>query len=199
MLWIYVLWDMIFSQNNKGYCISMGLSYLLEKKKSSIVKKWFEFVIDTYAPDAALFFKNQTDDLLNPVGGTTRSIIEKLFEALLKNVDADSIAATMEPLIKIRAVQNFSPSQAVGFLFVLKTLIRKELKKELKKINPEELVWIDTRIDSLALIGFDVFVQCREKIYDLRTNTERSKIYTAFARAGLIKEIAADEPDLKFV
>ena len=177
----------------------MGLRDLLEKKKSAIVKKWFEFVVDTYAPDAALFFKNQTDNFLNPVGGTTRSVLEKLFKALLEKVDADSIAVTMEPLIKIRAVQSFSPSQAVGFLFVLKTLIRKEIKKEIKKIDPEELVSIDARIDSLALIGFDVFVQCREKIYDLKTNTERSKIYTAFARAGLIKEIAADEPDLKFV
>jgi hypothetical protein len=177
----------------------MGLRSLLENKKSSIVKKWFEFVVDTYAPDAALFFKNQGDNFLNPVGGTTRSILEKLFEALLQKADADSIAVTMEPLIKIRAVQSFSPSQAVGFLFVLKTLIRKELKKEIKKIDPEELVSIDARIDSLALIGFDVFMQCREKIYDLKTNTERSKIYTAFARAGLIKEIAADEPDLKFV
>ncbi len=177
----------------------MGLRNLLENKKSSIINKWFEFVTETYAPDAALFFKNQGDGFLNPVGGTTRSILEKLFEALLEKTDADGIAVTLEPLIKIRAVQNFSPSQAVGFLFVLKTIIRKELKKELKKINPEELVSIDTRIDSLALIGFDVFMQCREKIYDLKTNTERSKIYTAFARAGLIKEIAADEPDLKFV
>ena len=177
----------------------MGLRNLLENKKSSIINKWFEFVTDTYAPDAALFFKNQRDGFLNPVGGTTRDILEKLFEAILEKADADGIAVTIEPLIKIRAVQNFSPSQAVGFLFVLKTIIRKELKKELKKINPEELVSIDTRIDSLALIGFDIFMQCREKIYDLKTNTERSKIYTAFARAGLIKEIAADEPDLKFV
>jgi hypothetical protein len=177
----------------------MELRSLLEKKKSSIVKKWFEIVIDTYAPDAALFFKNQKDDFLNPVGGTTRNILETLFETLLENIDTDSVAVMLEPLIKIRAVQNFSPSQAVGFLFALKTLIRKELKKELKKISPGELDLVDTRIDSLALIGFDVFVQCREKIYDLRTHTERSKIYTAFARAGLIKEIAADEPDLKFV
>ena len=177
----------------------MGLRNLLENKKSSIINKWFEFVTDTYAPDAALFFKNQGDGFLNPVGGTTRDILEKLFEAILEKADADGIAVTLEPLIKIRAVQNFSPSQAVGFLFVLKTIIRKELKKELKKINPEELVSIDARIDSLALIGFDIFMQCREKIYDLKTNTERSKIYTAFARAGLIKEIAADEPDLKFV
>ena len=177
----------------------MGLRNLLENKKSSIINKWFEFVTDTYAPDAALFFKNQRDGFLNPVGGTTRDILEKLFEAILEKTDADGIAVTLEPLIKIRAVQNFSPSRAVGFLFVLKTIIRKELKKELKKINPEELVSIDARIDSLALIGFDIFMQCREKIYDLKTNTERSKIYTAFARAGLIKEIAADEPDLKFV
>lgn len=177
----------------------MGLRNLLENKKSSIINKWFEFVTDTYAPDAALFFKNQRDGFLNPVGGTTRNILEKLFEAILEKADADGIAVTLEPLIKIRAVQNFSPSRAVGFLFVLKTVIRKELKKELKKINPEELVSIDARIDSLALIGFDIFMQCREKIYDLKTNTERSKIYTAFARAGLIKEIAADEPDLKFV
>ena len=177
----------------------MGLRNLLENKKSSIINKWFEFVTDTYAPDAALFFKNQRDGFLNPVGGTTRDILEKLFEAILEKADADGIAVTIEPLIKIRAVQNFSPSQAVGFLFVLKTILRKELKKELKNINPEELELIDTRIDSLALIGFDVFMQCREKIYDLKTNTERSKIYTAFARAGLIKEIAADEPDLKFV
>ena len=187
------------AKKNKGHRISMELKSLLEKKKSSIVKKWFDFVIDTYAPDAALFFKNQRDDHLNPVGGTTRKILETLFETLLENVDTASIAVTMEPLIKIRAVQNFSPSQAVGFLFFLKKLIRKELKNELKHIHPRELELIDTKIDSLALIGFDIFVQCREKIYDLRTHTERSKIYTAFARAGLIKEIAADEPDLKFV
>ncbi len=177
----------------------MGLRYLLEKKKSAIVKKWFEFVIDTYAPDAAMFFKNQRDGFLNPVGGTTRSILEKLFDALLEKIETDSLSVMLEPLIKIRAVQKFSPSQAVGFLFALKTIIRNELTKELSEIDPEELVSIDTRIDSLALIGFDVFVQCREKIYELKTNTERSKIYTAFARAGLIKEIAADEPDLKFV
>ena len=191
--------DRVFGQYNKEHCIGMELTSLLENKKSSIVKKWFELVIDTYAPDAALFFKNQSDDFLNPVGGTTRNILETLFETLLDNFDTDRIALTLEPLIKIRAVQKFSPSQAVGFLFALKTLIRNELKKELKKINTEELDLVDSRIDSLALIGFDVFVQCREKIYDLRTHTERSKIYTAFARAGLIKEIAADEPDLKFV
>jgi len=177
----------------------MQLKKLLEDKKSSIVKKWFEFVIETYAPDAAIFFKSQRDNFANPVGETTRSSLEKLYDVLLERNDVDSITTTLEPLIKIRAVQDFSPSQAVGFLFSLKTIIRDELKKDLKKIDPADLASVDSSIDALALIGFDIFVQCREKIYSLKTNEERSKIYTAFARAGLIKEIEADEPDLKFV
>ncbi len=177
----------------------MVLKKLLEEKKSSIVKKWVKTAIDTYAPDAAMFFKNQMNDFLNPVGGTVRTSLESLYDAILFRKDIDSIKSALEPLIKIRAVQNFTASQAVGFLFALKTIIRDELKKELKRIGPASLAPVDAAIDAMALIGFDIYVQCREKIYDLKTNEERSKVYKAFARAGLIKDIAADDSDLKFV
>ncbi len=177
----------------------MALKKLLEDKKSSIVKKWVQMTIDSYAPDAAMFFNNQMNDFLNPVGGTIRSSLESLYDTILFKKDADRIKSILEPLIKIRAVQNFTASQAVVFIFFLKKIIREELKKELKKIDPKSLASIDSGIDAMALIGFDIYVQCREKIYDLKTNEERSKIYKAFARAGLIKDIAADEPDLKFV
>ncbi len=155
--------------------------------------------IDSYAPDAAMFFSNQMNDFLNPVGGTIRSSLESLYDTILFKKDVESIKSILEPIIKIRAVQNFTASQAVGFLFFLKKIIRKELRGELKKIDPTSLASIDAGIDAMALIGFDIYVQCREKIYDLKTNEERSKVYKAFARAGLIKDVAADEPNLKFV
>jgi len=184
---------------NQGILPGMVLEKLLEEKKSSIVKIWVQRTIDSYAPDAAMFFKNQMNDFLNPVGGTIRSSLESLYDTILFKKDAESIKSTLEPLIKIRAVQNFSASQAVAFLFFLKKIIREELKKEMKKIDPTSLAAVDASIDAMVLIGFDIYVQCREKIYDLKTNEERSKIYKAFARAGLIKDVAADEPDLKFV
>jgi len=177
----------------------MVLKKLLEDKKSSIVKNWVHMTIDSYAPDAAMFFKNQMNDFLNPVGGTIRTSLETLYDTILFKKDADRIKSSLEPLIKIRAVQDFSASQAVGFLFALKPIIRTALKKDLKKVDPASLASIDASIDAMALIGFDLYVQCREKIYDLKTNEERSKVYKAFARAGLIKDIAADEPNLKFV
>jgi hypothetical protein len=45
------------------------------------------------------------------------------------------------------------------------------------------------------LIAFDIFVRCREKIYHLKATEEQSKIYRAFARAGLVRENSDDQPE----
>jgi hypothetical protein len=45
------------------------------------------------------------------------------------------------------------------------------------------------------LIAFDIFLSCREKIYHLKATEEQSKIYRAFARAGLVREDSQDQPD----
>lgn len=177
----------------------MGLKKLLEARRTSILNQWIDVVIGSYPPDSAIFFKSQGDGFLNPVGETTRTSLKKLFDSIINQNETDSWKASLEPLMKIRAVQNFTASQAVGFLFSLKTIIRKELKKDSQDLDSTDLVSMENRIDSMVLAGFDIYMQCREKIYDLKTNEERSKIYKAFARAGLIKDIAADEPELKFV
>jgi len=177
----------------------MELTALLEKKKETIVKEWFEQVIQTYAPDTAMFYQGQKDAFANPVGSTTRQALTRLFNSLLKHDENESPADIIDPLIRIRAVQNFTPSRAAGFVFFLKPIIRNLYKKNKKQLRVDELWDFESRIDMLALTGFDVFMDCREKIYSLKTNTERDKIYKAFARAGLIKEVPADEPDPKFV
>ena len=43
------------------------------------------------------------------------------------------------------------------------------------------------------MTAFDLFVRCREKIYSMKATEEQSKIYKAFARAGLVRE----NPDTK--
>ncbi len=177
----------------------MEFAALLERKKEAVVNAWFEQVMQTYAPDTAVFYQNQKDAFANPVGSTTKQALVKLFNALLDPQDNESLADLIDPLIRIRAVQNFTSSQAVGFVFLLKSIVRNLFQKNRKKLKVDELLEMESRIDGLALIGFDVFMACREKIYSLKTNTERDKIYKAFARAGLIKEVPADEPDPKFI
>ena len=182
-----------------GQHVHMQLIRLLETKKTFIVKKWFEQVMSGYAPDTATFFKMQKDAFANPVGTTTTTVLKELFDAILEKKDADTISSIVDPLIRIRAVQNFTPSQAVGFILILKNIIRDAVKKETADISFKDYVSIENEIDKAVLIGFNTYMACREKIYSLRTNEERNKIYKAFARAGLIAEVEADEPNLKFV
>lgn len=193
-------------QANKAnrYCgkeLSSGMEFtaLLEKKKETVVEAWFEQVIQTYAPDTAIFYQNQKDAFANPVGSTTKQALIKLFDALLDLQNDESLADIIDPLIRVRAVQNFTPSQAVGFVYLLKPIVRKYFGKNQKKLKLDELLELESKIDGMALIGFDVFMTCREQIYSMKSNTERNTIYKAFARAGLIKEVPADEPDPKFV
>ena len=113
-------------------------------------------------------------------------------------MDRDVIASSLDTIIRIRAVQNFSPSDALAFMVGLKKILRKKFKKELKhSVQLIELTQLEDRIDQVSLMAFDIYMQCREKIYELKVSTEREKIYKAFARAGLITEAFEEEPGLK--
>lgn len=178
----------------------MRLENLLEQRKATIVKKWFDMVIKTYAPDAAEFYKSQKDPFANPVGRTLFNGLKDLFGELLKGIDYEKTTSLLDPIIRIRAIQDFTPSQATAFILSLKQIIRENLNKELDDNQIlKELLLFESKIDELSLIAFDIYMKCREKIYDLKANVERNKIYKAFARAGLIKDVAADEPNLKFI
>jgi hypothetical protein len=176
----------------------MGLHNLLERKKASIVQTWFDRVIGSYPPDSVQFLKSQKDQFANPVGTTTRKGLAAVFEALQQEIPQAGMAPLLDPIIRIRAIQNFTPSKALAFISDLKKVIRNELKSELQDVHLLiELSQFELKIDDLSLIAFEIYMACRETIYDLKVSTERNKIYSAFARAGLITEASDEEPGLK--
>jgi hypothetical protein len=176
----------------------MQIENILEQRKAVIVKKWFDAVIQTYPADTSKFFKTQKDPFANPVGQTVLRGLEALFDVLLKGPDTDTISSFLDPIIRIRAVQDFTASRAVSFIFSLKQVVRDNLTKELKDAAMgAELLEIESAIDDLALIAFDIYVECREKIYELKANQEKSRTFAAFKRAGLVCEIPAVQPDLE--
>ncbi len=174
----------------------MNLEKLLREKKRDIVDRWFNAVMDTYAPDTAVIFKSQKDRFANPVGVTIREGLTAIFEGLLEGRAAEQSASLLDPLIRIRAVQKFTPSQATGFIFLLKQIIRDTLHRNPGDSQIAPLLRFEDQIDALALTAFDIYMECKEKIYDLKVSQERNSIYRAFRRAGLITEVAEGEPDL---
>ncbi|WP_054693966.1 RsbRD N-terminal domain-containing protein [Desulfosarcina cetonica] len=95
----------------------MNSASLLATKKQAILKSWFQATVDSYPADTARFLKNQKDPFANPVGQTTYRNLEILVDALVTGAGRDAMAAALDPILRIRAVQSFTPSKATGFVF----------------------------------------------------------------------------------
>ncbi len=94
-------------------------------------------------------------------------------------------------------MQDFSPSQAVAFIFLLKRVIREELESEIPENQLfDELMIIDSRIDDMALLGFDIYMGCREKIYEIRAKEAKNRVSGLLQKSGLISEIPDWKPHL---
>ena len=166
-----------------------GLEHILTRKKAVIARKWFDLASQTYASDTADFLKNNTDPFANPVGAAMHNGIEGLLDQLLTSMDPDTITTYLDPIIRIRAVQNFTPSRATAFILLLKIVIRDILDKEFDNsgIHADFLVF-ESKIDQLCLMAFDIYMQCREKVYQLSADETRNRTFRAFERAGLVAE-----------
>lgn len=185
----------------------MNLKNLLSERKSAILKRWFEMILETYPADTSNFLKNQKNPFTNPVGHTIFQGIEELFNELLNGIDSDPDSFKtpfLDNIIRIRAVQDFTPSQAIAFVLLLKKVIREELKNDptlnLLQGNSgrengiiEELLALESKIDDLALLSFDIYMKCREKIYELKANEVKNMTFRLLQRANLVCETAEQE------
>jgi archaellum component FlaC len=176
----------------------MNLWSLLAEKRSSLNKKWINLIFETYPGDTQKFFSKEKDRFANPVGQTIKKEVEHLYDELVKDVlDLQNVSSCLDNIIRIRAVQDFKPSHAIGFILQLKKLIREELENK-ASINglSDELRTLESRIDDVALLAFDIYSQCRQKIYELRVNEVKNQVSRLLSRANLLSEIPEQEPDL---
>jgi len=111
----------------------MKLEELLKQKASHIRKRWLNLIIETYPADSQRFLREQKDRFANPVGTTLSREVETLYHELLHGMDSEKVNSSLEEIVKIRAVQDFSPARAMTFIFLLKKVLREELAQEIKE------------------------------------------------------------------
>lgn len=170
----------------------MGLIKQLARKKEAIVKDWFIKVVESYPAETAQFLRRQQDPFANPVGQTTHQSLLTLIDLLHQEIDPTIARNALDPILRIRAVQDFTAARAVSFVFDLKKIIHTTFP--VTQDNYKEMQTLEQRIDSMGLIAFDVFMWCREKIYEIKSNELKERTFKAFAKAGLIKESSEDGP-----
>lgn len=144
---------------------------LLTQNRKAIRDRWFSLIAKTYPEATAQFLMRETNRFANPVGQTIAGEIERLLDALISGEEPVHITSSLDEINRIRAVQQFSASQAVVFVFLLKTAIREELAGHLREGSvAADLLSFESRIDGLALAAFDSYMRCREKLFDVKVN-----------------------------
>ena len=171
----------------------MSSAQVLAANKQEVLKNWFQTTIDSYPAETARFLKNLKDPFANPVGQTTFQSLDALVDALTTGAERAVMAAALDPIIRIRAVQTFTPAKATNFIFSLKQILRQHLPVDARNggVDMDDL---DRRIDEMAMVAFDIYVACREKIYELKATESRNQFFGSLKRAGLIVETEADGP-----
>jgi hypothetical protein len=159
----------------------MTIQDLLKKNKAAILERWFDLILETYPANTATMMRKDKNQFTNPVGSTLSREIEVLFKNLCEGSQDEKCQASLDSILKIRSVQDFSPSKAVGFIFLLKKAIGETLKNEVcKESVMDEWLKFQWRIDDLALQAFDIYMDCREKICEIRVNRAKAEREMAF-------------------
>ena len=172
----------------------MNLNKLLKSKKKDILKKWFETTINTYPEETAKIFNRSKNKFDNPVGVATNESLESVIDLLCQNLglpdnenlNEELIEQALDSVIRIRAIQSFSASKAVGFVFELKDIVKKIAGGEIR-------TEFDRKVDQIALAAFNRFLKCRETIFLLKATEAKKRTYSAFERAGLVEELKDED------
>lgn len=167
--------------------MEMEIRERLSKKKAVILKKWLDMILKAYPADSTGFLKKHGNQFTNPAGNIISRGLEDIFNDLLSPSDSEKTASFLDNIIRARAVQEFTPSEAVSFIFSLKKIIREELGRDIPAAQfCEEMEMLESRIDAIALTSFDIFMKCREKLYDIKANEMRSWTSRLVERADKI-------------
>ncbi|MCL4504263.1 MAG: RsbRD N-terminal domain-containing protein [Deltaproteobacteria bacterium] len=155
----------------------MKLLSLLAERKASLTDRWLQRLFESYPPETIVFLKKEKDRFDNPVRHQTAEGLNRIVDALVQEMGRDQIMAALDEVIRVRALQNFSPSQALAFIFLLKNVIREEVAEDLKDGQfSQELQELDATIDGIVLLGFEVYMQRREKLYEIRVTEVKQRV-----------------------
>ncbi len=154
----------------------MNLIEALRQKRDKILALWVERTLDSYISSG--FFKQSRDKFANPVGTNIQEGLTTLFDMLVKGAAAREYAGALDQVIRIRAVQEFSPAQAVAPILELKWVIKQVFStdKECKLLLPE-LDSFDCDVDRAALAAFDLYMECRDRLHNARIRELKSGSY----------------------
>lgn len=155
----------------------MNTTQIFREYKKPLTEQWIAAVFSTYPLDTSGFLRTRSDAFRNPVGEITTTMAGHLYDAMAgEHVIPERVREALERFVKLRSVQDFSPSRGLGVLYVLKQLARQTLLPEFERRgNVTEYLEAESRLDTLALMAFDIYTASRETLAEQRIKEIRDQ------------------------
>ena len=153
-----------------------ALEQVLFSRKGAILEEWRRAVVETYAAETAAFLTSEKDPFCNPVGNVLRQTGDALFEIAVTGVERERAEEGLSDIVRIRAVQDFSPSRALSFVDAMRKAIRREaLPMVAEEAGVRHLLCIESRLDEAMLVAVDLYVACKKQIDEIRIKEARAE------------------------
>ncbi len=155
----------------------MDTRALFEQKKAHVINQWVESIFNSYPLQTTGFLRSKQDQFGNPVGEITTTIAHYLYDAAVgEHILADRLQTALERFVKLRSVQDFVPSQGIGVLYTFKQIFRAEFLPHFAQAGKvDDYLEAESRIDTLALMSLDIYVQTRETLAEQRIKEIRDQ------------------------
>ncbi len=150
----------------------------LKLHREAIIGRWKALILAGYPSGASGFLGGEKDRFANPVGAAIDEMAGGVFDEITGGMDCAVIAVAVDDLVKIRAVQNFLAPDAVRFIFLLKQAVLEELeRRKSASLSIEEFAVLGSRIDEAALLVFEGYLRCRERLHEIKAHEIRRRNY----------------------
>jgi hypothetical protein len=162
---------------------------LMREHRAEVARRWGDLTLATYPAASAALFLNESDPFRNPVGAVVRRSLAVLLDELLGDTaDASAAGDALDAMVRMRAVQDFTPGRAVGFVFLVRTAVSDVLGERHDACPAAEHDDLSARIETLAMSAFDAFTACRQRLFELRAAEAKARVHSLLKRAGAVEE-----------
>ncbi|HFC98287.1 MAG TPA: hypothetical protein ENJ40_07515 [Thermosulfurimonas dismutans] len=170
--------------------MSLKAQKILKANISPIFEKVRDKVYATFPKETVRFLKKEVDRFENPLGYRLEEGLKGLVTELAGDLSWEKVDYFLDRIIRIEAVQSRQPSEALAFLYYLKSAVREVVGEEiLEDFGPEALLEVEDRIDAMLLRAFNHYMAAREKLHELRIEEWKSRLYLLLKRAGYLYDL----------
>ncbi len=154
----------------------MEIFTFLKDNKSEIISKWHKAILDTYPKEGGKFLFGNKNQFSNPIGYTVSAELPNIYDELISGMDSEKLRTSIENIIKIRAIQEFTTAEAIGFLHLLKNILKSDIEQN---INDRDFikgrVEFESRIEQAVNIAFDLYLEKKIKLVEIKLSEVKKR------------------------